>query len=43
MITNWFAVLDDRFRQLLLPNVHVDTLPDGGRFLGGPVSVPASW
>lgn len=42
MITDWFEVLDDRFRALVLPNVHVDTLYDGGRWLEGPVYVPAS-
>jgi gluconolactonase len=42
MITHWFEVLDERFRALILPNVHVDTLYDGGRWLEGPVHVPAS-
>jgi gluconolactonase len=42
MITNWFDVQDDRFAALLLPNVHLDTLFDGGRWLEGPVYVPAS-
>lgn len=42
MITPWFEVLDARFRALILPNVHVDTLFDGGRWLEGPVYVPAS-
>lgn len=42
MITPWFEVLDDRFRALILPNTHVDTLFDGGRWLEGPVYVPAS-
>jgi len=42
MITDWFQVLDDRFRPLLLTNVHVDTLYDDGRWLEGPVYVPAS-
>lgn len=42
MITQWFDVVDDRFRALILPNTHVDTLFDGGRWLEGPVYVPAS-
>ena len=42
MITDWFEILDDRFRALLLPNVHLDTLFDGGRWLEGPVYVPAA-
>lgn len=42
MITDWFQVVDDRFQALVLPNVHVDTLFDGGRWLEGPVWVPAA-
>lgn len=42
MITDWFEVLDARFAALVLPNVHVDTLYDGGRWLEGPVYVPAA-
>ncbi len=42
MITDCFDVRDARFRALILPNVHIDTLYDGGRWLEGPVYVPAS-
>lgn len=42
MITHWFESYDDRFGTLILPNVHVETLFDGGRWLEGPVYVPAS-
>lgn len=42
MITHWFESFDDRFGPLILPNVHVETLFDGGRWLEGPVYVPAS-
>lgn len=42
MITDWFEVLDARFAALILPNVHVDTLWSGGRWLEGPVYVPAA-
>lgn len=42
MITPWFEVLDDRFAALILPNVHVDLLFDQGRWLEGPVYVPAA-
>lgn len=42
MITDWFEVLDARFAALILPNVHVDTLWTGGRWLEGPVYVPAA-
>lgn len=42
MITDWFEVLDGRFAALILPNVHVDTLWTGGRWLEGPVYVPAA-
>ncbi len=42
MITASFQVEDDRFRALVLPNVHLDTLYEGGRWLEGPVYVPAS-
>jgi gluconolactonase len=42
MITDWFEVRDARFAALILPNVHVDTLYSGGRWLEGPVYVPAA-
>ena len=42
MITDWFEVLEARFAALILPNVHVDTLYSGGRWLEGPVYVPAA-
>ncbi len=42
MITASFQIEDERFRGLLLPNVHLDMLFDGGRWLEGPVYVPAS-
>lgn len=41
MLTDWFEVQDPRFRALVLPNVHVETLFSGGRWLEGPVYVPA--
>lgn len=41
MLTDWFEVHDERFRALALPNVHVETLFSGGRWLEGPVYVPA--
>jgi len=41
MLTRWFEVHDERFEQLVLPNVHVDTLFSDGRWLEGPVYVPA--
>ena len=40
--TDWFDVIDARFRALILPNVHVDHLFDEGRWLEGPVYVPAA-
>jgi gluconolactonase len=40
--THWFEILDPRFQQLILPNVHVDQLYAGGRWLEGPVYVPAA-
>ncbi|NGN41724.1 SMP-30/gluconolactonase/LRE family protein [Mesorhizobium sp. CGMCC 1.15528] len=42
MYTAWFEVFDPRFERLILSNVHVDTLFSGGRWLEGPVYVPAS-
>lgn len=42
MYTEWFEILDSRFEQLILPNVHVDELYDRGRWLEGPVYVPAA-
>lgn len=42
MYTDWFEVIDPRFEALILPNVHVDPLFDGGRWLEGPVYVPAA-
>ena len=41
MLTKWFEVHDPRFKALVLPNVHVDTLFSDGRWLEGPVYVPA--
>ncbi len=41
MLTKWFEVRDERFEKLVLPNVHVDTLFSEGRWLEGPVYVPA--
>jgi gluconolactonase len=40
--THWFEILDPRFQQLILPNVHVDRLYAAGRWLEGPVHVPAA-
>lgn len=40
--TEWFEVIDPTFKSLILPNVHVDTLYSGGRWLEGPVYVPAA-
>ncbi|NNU62808.1 SMP-30/gluconolactonase/LRE family protein [Ochrobactrum soli] len=40
--THWFEILDPRFQHLVLPNVHVDHLYSGGRWLEGPVYVPAA-
>lgn len=40
--TDWFEILDPRFQRLILPNVHVDHLYSGGRWLEGPVYVPAA-
>ncbi|SHG01453.1 gluconolactonase [Kaistia soli DSM 19436] len=42
MITHWFDIRDERFGALVLPNVHVDVLYEGGRWLEGPVYVPAA-
>lgn len=41
MLTDWFEVHDERFRALVLPNVHVERLFSDGRWLEGPVYVPA--
>jgi len=41
MLTDWFEVHDERFRGLVLPNVHVEQLFSDGRWLEGPVYVPA--
>ena len=41
MLTDWFEVHDERFRGLVLPNVHVERLFSEGRWLEGPVYVPA--
>lgn len=41
MLTDWFDVIDPRFRALVLPNVHVEKLFGEGRWLEGPVYVPA--
>lgn len=41
MLTDWFEVHDERFRTLILPNVHVEKLFSDGRWLEGPVYVPA--
>lgn len=41
MLTSWFEVHDERFRGLVHGNVHVETLYTGGRWLEGPVYVPA--
>ncbi|MDH4440869.1 MAG: SMP-30/gluconolactonase/LRE family protein [Rhizobium sp.] len=40
--TDWFEIIDPAFRSLILPNVHVDLLYAGGRWLEGPVYVPAA-
>jgi gluconolactonase len=40
--TDWFAIVDPAFKSLILPNVHVDLLYAGGRWLEGPVYVPAA-
>lgn len=40
--TDWFEILDPRFQRVILPNVHVDHLYSGGRWLEGPVYVPAA-
>jgi len=41
MLTKSFEVHDERFEKLVLPNVHVETLFSDGRWLEGPVYVPA--
>ena len=41
MLTNWFEVHDERFRDLVHGNVHADLLYSGARWLEGPVYVPA--
>jgi gluconolactonase len=40
--TKWFEIVDPAFRSLILPNVHADLLWTGGRWLEGPVYVPAA-
>ncbi len=40
--TDWFEVIDPGFQQVNPPNVHVDHLYGGGRWLEGPVYVPAA-
>jgi len=40
--TEWFEIIDPRFKKLILPNAHVEQLYDGGRWLEGPVYVPAA-
>jgi len=41
MLTKWFEINDQRFEGLPLPNVHLDMLFRDGRWLEGPVNVPA--
>ena len=41
MLTDWFEPHDKRFQALVLPNVHVEKLWTGGRWLEGPVYVAA--
>jgi len=40
--TDWFEIVDPAFKSLILPNVHVDLLYTGGRWLEGPAYVPAA-
>jgi gluconolactonase len=40
--TDWFDIINPAFKSLILPNVHVDMLYTGGRWLEGPVYVPAA-
>jgi len=40
--TDWFEIVDPAFKSLILPNLHVDLLYTGGRWLEGPVYVPAA-
>ncbi|RKE79302.1 SMP-30/gluconolactonase/LRE family protein [Rhizobium sp. AG855] len=40
--TDSFEIIDPAFKSLILPNVHVDLLYTGGRWLEGPVYVPAA-
>jgi len=40
--TEWFHIVDARFKKLILPNAHVDLLYSDGRWLEGPVYVPAA-
>lgn len=40
--TDWFEIIDPVFKSLILPNVHVDLIYTGGRWLEGPVYVPAA-
>jgi len=40
--TEWFDIIDPRFKKLILPNAHADLLYSDGRWLEGPVYVPAA-
>lgn len=40
--TDWVEIIDPAFKSLILPNVHADLLYTGGRWLEGPVYVPAA-
>jgi gluconolactonase len=40
--TDCFEIIEPDFKALILPNVHVDLLYTGGRWLEGPVYVPAA-
>jgi len=40
--TEWFDITDQCFKKLILPNAHVDLLYGDGRWLEGPVYVPAA-
>jgi gluconolactonase len=42
MLTDGFELIHPSFASLVLPNVHVDVLWTGGRWLEGPCYVPAS-
>lgn len=41
MYSDCFQVIDQRFKQYILPNVHLDTLYTGTRWAEGPVYFPA--